>query len=77
MPHLLTQLTYPPDLDSHSAYKRVFRPGRLTFGFIMPLKVIRIRLSRLCRIIRRWQNMLTLTTSGQFAGANITLAGFQ
>lgn len=38
MPHLQTQLTYPPDLTSHSAYKRVFRPGRLTFGFIMPLE---------------------------------------
>jgi hypothetical protein len=37
MPHLQTQLTYPPDLDSHYAYKRLFRPGRLTFGFIMPL----------------------------------------
>jgi len=39
MPHLQIQLTYPPDLASHSAYKRVFRLGRLTFGFIiMPLE---------------------------------------
>lgn len=38
MPPLQTQLTYPPDLASHSAYKRVFSPGRLTFGFIMPLE---------------------------------------
>lgn len=28
----------PSELQSHPAYRRVFRPGRLTFGFIMPLE---------------------------------------
>ena len=27
-----------PDLSSHKAYSRVFQPGKLTFGFIMPLE---------------------------------------
>ncbi|NDP57736.1 MAG: LLM class oxidoreductase [Oxalobacteraceae bacterium] len=28
----------PEELASHPGYQRVFRPGRLTFGFIMPLE---------------------------------------
>jgi len=28
----------PANLQSHSAYGRVFQPGKLTFGFIMPLE---------------------------------------
>ncbi|WP_322048346.1 LLM class oxidoreductase [Paraburkholderia sp. J67] len=28
----------PTELLSHPAYRRVFKPGRLTFGFIMPLE---------------------------------------
>ncbi len=28
----------PAELVSHPGYQRVFRPGRLTFGFIMPLE---------------------------------------
>jgi luciferase-type oxidoreductase len=28
----------PSDLADHKAYKRVFEPGKLTFGFIMPLE---------------------------------------
>lgn len=28
----------PPELQSHPAYSRVFKPGQLTFGFIMPLE---------------------------------------
>lgn len=28
----------PPELQSHAGYSRVFKPGQLTFGFIMPLE---------------------------------------
>ncbi|MFY3985933.1 TIGR03571 family LLM class oxidoreductase [Achromobacter xylosoxidans] len=28
----------PPELQAHPAYSRVFKPGQLTFGFIMPLE---------------------------------------
>ena len=27
----------PPELQSHAGYSRVFKPGQLTFGFIMRL----------------------------------------
>jgi luciferase-type oxidoreductase len=29
---------FPNDLANHHAYQRVFQPGKLTFGFIMPLE---------------------------------------
>lgn len=31
-------MTHRPSLDAHPAYRRVFQPGKLTFGFIMPLE---------------------------------------
>jgi alkanesulfonate monooxygenase SsuD/methylene tetrahydromethanopterin reductase-like flavin-dependent oxidoreductase (luciferase family) len=34
----MTQLTLPSHLQQHSAFKRVFQPGKLTFGLIAPFK---------------------------------------
>lgn len=34
----ITDLKIAPNLETHQAYKQVFKPGKLTFGFIMPLE---------------------------------------
>lgn len=34
----MTHLTLPSHLQEHTAFKRVFQPGKLTFGLIAPFK---------------------------------------
>lgn len=34
----MTSLILPPHLQQHTAFKRVFQPGKLTFGLIAPFK---------------------------------------
>jgi len=36
--HSVSGLSLKPDLQVHPGYSRVFQPGKLTFGFIMPLE---------------------------------------
>jgi luciferase-type oxidoreductase len=35
---IMIDATLPPDLAAHAAFTRVFRPGHLTLGFVMPLE---------------------------------------
>jgi len=36
--HCVSGLKLKPELQAHPGFSRVFQPGKLTFGFIMPLE---------------------------------------